>query len=76
MNIDEAIQSPRFHDQLVGVTLLEKELMEKISASLKHFQYNITYKEKNAVVQGVLIDEDGFLQGASDWRKGGKPSGY
>jgi gamma-glutamyltranspeptidase / glutathione hydrolase len=76
MNIQEAVNAPRFHHQWVPDTLyLEKEIPVDVRANLlKRGQVVRRLKARN-VIQAILVGEDGIF-GASDPRKQGSPAGY
>ena len=76
MNLQEAVNAPRFHHQWVPNTLyVEKEIPVDVRANLlKRGQIVRRLKARN-VIQAILVAEDG-LHGASDPRKQGSPAGY
>ncbi len=76
MNMQEAIDAPRFHHQWQPDKLsLEKGFSPDTVALLKAKGHRIDSIAGVAVVESILID-GGWLQGASDGRGNGKASGY
>lgn len=76
MNIQEAIDAPRFHHQWQPDKLyLEKGISPDTIALLKARGHTIDSIEGVALVEGIVI-EGGWLQGGTDGRASGKASGY
>ncbi len=76
MNIQEAIDAPRFHHQWQPDKLsLEKGFSPDTIALLKSRGHQIDSIANVALVESILI-ADGWLQGASDGRANGKAAGF
>lgn len=76
MNMQEAIDAPRFHHQWQPDKLsLEKGFSPDTIALLKSRGHNIDSIANVALVESILI-ADGWLQGASDGRANGKAAGF
>lgn len=76
MNMQEAIDAPRFHHQWQPDKLsLEKGFSPDTIALLKSRGHNIDSIANVALVESILIS-DGWLQGASDGRANGKAAGF
>jgi len=77
-NINQAINFPRYHSQLipVGITM-ENGFPNHIHDGLVQMGHNITMIDSfTSAVQGIIIDDDNNLLSASDKRKMGFPAGY
>ncbi|KAH7730479.1 Protein H14N18.4 b [Aphelenchoides avenae] len=79
--IKEAVDAPRFHNQfLPHVTEYESAVPKGIVENLVgERRQNMTSVEKQAsVVQALLVMEDGFIHGNSDYRRktATYPTGY
>ncbi|MBX5494639.1 MAG: gamma-glutamyltransferase, partial [Bryobacteraceae bacterium] len=76
MNIQEAVDQPRFHHQWMPDTLsLERGFSPDTAALLKERGHTIGKISNVALVEAILI-QDGWLQGASDGRASGKAAGF
>jgi gamma-glutamyltranspeptidase/glutathione hydrolase len=76
MNMQEAIDAPRFHHQWQPDQLqMEKGFSPDTMALLRAKGHTIAPISNVAVVESILIG-DGWLQGASDGRGHGKAAGY
>jgi len=76
MNIQEAVDQPRFHHQWMPDTLsLERGFSPDTMALLKERGHTIGKISNVALVEAILI-QDGWLQGASDGRASGKAAGF
>lgn len=79
MNIQEAVNAPRFHHQWMPDRLyLEKDIAPGVAADLQKRGYNIEYSPGVvlAKVEAILIDKQGRREGAADRRFSGKAAGY
>jgi gamma-glutamyltranspeptidase/glutathione hydrolase len=76
MNMQEAIDAPRFHHQWQPDRLsLEKGFSPDTIALLKQRGHEIASTEAVAVVEGIHVKE-GLLEGGTDGRGRGKVAGY
>jgi gamma-glutamyltranspeptidase/glutathione hydrolase len=76
MNIQDAIDAPRFHHQWQPDKLyLERGFSPDTIRLLEEKGHKIESIKNVAVVEGILID-DGWLQGGSDGRLTGVSAGY
>lgn len=76
MNIQDAIDAPRFHHQWLPDKLyLERGFSPDTIALLKQRGHEIDAAETVANVNGIVIS-DGWLSGAWDGRRDGKVAGY
>jgi gamma-glutamyltranspeptidase/glutathione hydrolase len=76
MNIQDAIDAPRFHHQWRPDKLfLERGFSPDTIRLLEEKGHKIDSIKNVAVVEGILID-DGWLQGGSDGRLTGESAGY
>jgi gamma-glutamyltranspeptidase / glutathione hydrolase len=79
MNIQEAVDAPRFHHQWMPDRLyLEKEIAPEVAADLEKRGHHIEYSPGVVLarVEAILIDEKGRKEGAADRRFSGKAAGY
>ncbi len=79
MNVQEAVNAPRFHHQWMPDRLyLEKDIAPYVAADLVKRGYNIEYSPGVvlAKVEAILIDKQGRREGAADRRFSGKAAGY
>jgi gamma-glutamyltranspeptidase/glutathione hydrolase len=79
MNIQDAVNAPRFHHQWMPDTLyLEKEIAPGVAADLQKLGHRIEYSPGVVLarVEAILIDEKGRKEGAADRRFSGKAAGY
>uniref|UniRef100_A0A915DPL5 Gamma-glutamyltranspeptidase 1 n=1 Tax=Ditylenchus dipsaci TaxID=166011 RepID=A0A915DPL5_9BILA len=79
--VKEAVDAPRFHNQfLPHITEYERSIPPAIIQNLtKEHHQNMTIIEKQpSVVQALLVMEDGFIHGNSDFRRktATYPAGY
>ena len=76
MQIQAAINAPRFHHQWVPETLLlETEIPVDVRRNLLDKGHEIEDLTARNVIQGIFL-KDGWLQGASDPRKQGRSAGF
>jgi gamma-glutamyltranspeptidase/glutathione hydrolase len=79
MNIQDAVNAPRFHHQWMPDTLyLEKEIAPGVAADLQKLGHHIEYSPGVVLarVEAILIDEKGRKEGAADRRFSGRAAGY
>ena len=77
MNIQDAVDRPRFHHQWKPDKLyLEKGFSPDTVALLRKFGYRIAPIRSVAEVEAILVDRQGWLEGAFDGRGYGKVAGY
>jgi gamma-glutamyltranspeptidase/glutathione hydrolase len=79
MNIQEAVDAPRFHHQWMPDRLyLEKEVAPEAAADLEKRGHQIEHSPGVVLarVEAILIDEKGRKEGAADRRFSGKAAGY
>ncbi|CUA66843.1 gamma-glutamyltranspeptidase [Rhizoctonia solani] len=80
MNVSEAIEAPRVHDQLFPTLVsIESEFGERELEGLKQRGHNTSVFDINlgvAEIQAVTLDEDGHIFAASDSRKNGVAAGW
>ena len=79
MNVQDAVNAPRFHHQWMPDTLyLEKEIAPEVAAELERRGHRIEYSPGVVLarVEAILIDEEGRREGAADRRFSGKAAGY
>lgn len=80
MDISEAVESPRFHDQLFPPTVtIESDFDKQLIDGLKARGHNVTMFDINlgvAEVQAVMQMRNGSFFAASDSRKNGRAWGY
>ena len=77
MNLQEAIDAPRFHHQWLPDKLyLEKGFSPDTIELLKQRGHATEPTEGVASVNGIMIGAEGWLYGAWDGRRDGKVSGY
>ncbi|KZV95135.1 gamma-glutamyltranspeptidase [Exidia glandulosa HHB12029] len=78
--ISEAVEGPRAHDQLFPAVLdLDSTFPAEHVAALQERRHNVSVTNINgikAVVQGIMVDEDGVIWAAADSRKNGIAAGY
>jgi gamma-glutamyltranspeptidase/glutathione hydrolase len=77
MNIDQAVQSPRYHHQgLPDEIMVEKNGFSKtLTDTLSSIGHKIRLVEKLGLVEAILLDENGVPHGAADYRED-LPSGW
>ena len=81
MNLSEAVDKPRLHNQLVpnqNVTIEKKEkyhLEENIVEGLRRMGHWVKNETDFAVVQAVYRNGTGLIHAKSDPRKFGAPAG-
>jgi gamma-glutamyltranspeptidase / glutathione hydrolase len=76
MNIQDAIDAPRFHHQWMPDKLyVERGFSPDTVALLKARGHELESISNVAVVEGILVD-GGWLQGGADGRGHGKAAGY
>ncbi len=79
MNVQDAVNAPRFHHQWMSDTLyLEKEIAPAVAAELQQRGHRIEYSPGVVLarVEAILIDKKGHKEGAADHRFSGKAAGY
>ncbi|KIY61396.1 gamma-glutamyltranspeptidase [Cylindrobasidium torrendii FP15055 ss-10] len=80
MDISQAIEFGRVHDQLYPQTVIADDIYPSdLLEGLKTRGHNVTVLDVNrvaAVIQGVVIGEDNQIYAASDSRKNGIAAGY
>ena len=79
MNVQDAVNAPRFHHQWMPDTLyLEKEIAPAVAADLEKRGHRIEYSPGVVLarVEAILIDKQGHKEGAADHRFSGKAAGY
>ena len=80
LNVSKAIDSPRFHDQLLpNYTAIEKipYKLDKTIVTKLHDLGHVTKVESiYCVVQAASKETNGEIYGKSDPRKGGYPAGF
>jgi len=79
MNVQDAVNAPRFHHQWMPDTLyLEKEIAPSVAADLQKRGHRIEYSPGVVLarVEAILIDKQGHKEGAADHRFSGKAAGY
>ena len=79
MNIQDAVDAPRFHHQWLPDTLsLERGISPDTVAILKSRGYDVDYAPGVVLAQvAAIVNDGGWLQGASDGRSAaGKAAGY
>ena len=77
MNLQEAIDAPRFHHQWLPDKLyLEKGFSPDTIELLKQRGHATEPIEGVAAVNGIMIGAEGWMYGAWDGRRDGKVSGY
>lgn len=80
MTIQEAVNAPRFHHQWLPdeIRLESDKFNDKLKANLEVLGYKLS-EEPNLIlgsVNGVLMLENGSLEGGSDQRRGDKAVGF
>ncbi|TPV33269.1 gamma-glutamyltransferase [Paucihalobacter ruber] len=80
MTMQEAVNAPRFHHQWLPdeIRLESDKFNDKLKANLEVLGYKLS-EEPNLIlgsVNGVLILENGSLEGGSDQRRGDKAVGF
>ena len=70
MNMNEAVNSPRFHHQWMPdiIQIEPNSFNSKLIEALRLFGYNIDYKDPIGIVDGILVNSDGTLEGGADKR--------
>ncbi|KAL5631451.1 hypothetical protein ACGC1H_007092 [Rhizoctonia solani] len=80
MDVSEAIEAPRVHDQLFPTLVsIESEFGERELEGLKQRGHNTSVFDINlgvAEIQAVTLDEEGHIFAASDSRKNGIAAGW
>ncbi len=79
MNVQDAIDAPRFHHQWLPDTLsLERGISPDTVAILKSHGYDVDYAPGVVLAQvAAILNDGGWLQGGSDGRSAaGKAAGY
>ena len=77
MNAQEAVDAPRFHHQWLPDTLfIEPGISPDTLALLKARGYAVDTAAAIGEAAVILVEQDGWLQGAADPRSEGKAAGY
>ena len=79
LNLSAAVDSPRFHDQLLpNYTAIEEAPYKLDNAIVKKLENmgHLVKQESFCVVQAASKETNGDIYGKSDPRKGGYPAGY
>lgn len=80
MDIDGAIASPRFSDNLDNMLMYESRIDQKVIKELIKMGHPTTklrdYDIKMGGVQGIVYLNDGTIEGSADPRRDGKALGY
>lgn len=80
MDIDEAIASPRFSDNLENMVMYESRISQKVIREVEKMGHPIKklldYDIKMGGVQGLVYLNDGKIEGSADPRRDGKAIGY
>jgi gamma-glutamyltranspeptidase/glutathione hydrolase len=79
MNIQQAVNAPRFHHQWMPDRLfLENQIAPEVAADLENRGYQIEYSPGVVLarVEAILVDKKGRKEGAADRRFSGKAAGY
>ena len=77
MHLKDVVPAPRLHHQLLPNTLFAEEgFSTKILQSLRNVGHDVEFSSTSAVVQAIVVGNNGLIHAASDPRKGGQPSGY
>lgn len=80
MDIDEAIASPRFSDNLENIVMYETRISREVVQKVEKMGHETTslsdYDIKMGGVQGIVYLNDGKIQGSADPRRDGKAIGY
>ncbi len=78
MNIDDAVQSSRFHHQWLPDEIMhEKDAFSpELTESLSKMGYKLKPLDAIGLIEAVLIDDHGILHGAADHRSDDHAAGY
>jgi len=77
MNMQEAVNAPRFHHQWLPDTLfVEPGISPDTQALLKARGYKIEPASSMGEAAAILVERNGWLQGAADPRTEGRAAGY
>lgn len=76
MNLSDAIKAPRFSINFDKNLFLEEAYQINAISCLEDKGYLIDKTKHIGSVQGIYKHSDGLYEGVSDFRRGGKPSGY
>ena len=70
MSMNKAVNSPRFHHQWMPdiIQIEPNSFNSKLIEELRLFGYNIDYKDPIGIVDGILVNSDGTLEGGADKR--------
>ena len=75
--VGQAIGNPRCHNQNTGETTAEEAYPLDFVEFLRETNHVVyVTNETLAAVQGIVVNPEGGLSAASDWRKQGIPAGY
>ncbi|XP_059839277.1 glutathione hydrolase 1 proenzyme-like [Hypanus sabinus] len=78
-NLEQAVNAPRFHNQLdPNITDVEEALEQEVRMGLeeRHQTLNVITKLTAAGVVQAIVRNGGRWDAVSDHRKGGEPAGY
>ncbi len=78
MNIDEAVQEPRFHHQwLPDEIIYEKDAFSpELIKTLTSMGYSLNPIEALGLIEAIMVDEKGVFHGAADRRGDDHASGF
>jgi gamma-glutamyltranspeptidase/glutathione hydrolase len=78
MDIDDAVQSPRFHHQWLPdeISCEADAFSPELTAKLTSMGYKFRTVEKLGMVEAIMIDDQGVLHGAADRRGDDHASGF
>ncbi|MEP6793551.1 MAG: gamma-glutamyltransferase, partial [Saprospiraceae bacterium] len=78
MNIDDAVQSSRFHHQwLPDEIMYEKDAFSpELIESLSQMGYTLKSLEALGLIEAIIVDDNGILHGAADHRSEDHAAGY
>lgn len=80
MDIDEAIASPRFSDNLDNIVMYENRISQEVIKEIEKMGHPtkklLNYDIKMGGVQGIVYLNDRTIEGSADPRRDGKAIGY
>ncbi len=78
MNMSDAVQAPRFHSQwMPDVVMFEKKgLVGDVKEQLEKKGHKIMERSYIGLVEAILVNSDGTLQGAADGRSDDDAEGF
>jgi len=75
MNVREAVEAPRIHQQWSpNVVVAEKETPTDVRRALRKRGHKLKVSAAPTAVQAIVVDKQGRRQAASDPRKAGEPA--